>query len=198
MSGKEVQRLTIEGKDYPVANQNFTLEATDHCQQEENEEVFVDGLSGAKNQKLSEYLQFAAPVVAKDELVAYTQENIILVPPKARVSAIVREVLGHAIKVIQADEIFEEKVELKNVDLYYRPVYAFQYKWLSKEKEAIVEIDGLTGNVSFGHKTFREFLGKALDQQFLFDVGADAAGIFLPGGSIAVKLAKKYIETKKK
>jgi hypothetical protein len=60
-----------------------------------------------------------------------------------------------------------------------------------------VEIDGVTGNVSSGSRIFREYLGKVLDTDFLFDIGADAAGIFIPGGSIAVKAARKYIATKK-
>ena len=41
-------------------------------------------------------------------------------------------------------------------------------------------------------------LGKALDPDFLFDIGADAAGVLIPGGSIAVKVARKYIASKKK
>lgn len=40
-----------------------------------------------------------------------------------------------------------------------------------------------------------EYLGKVL-QNFLFDVGLDAVGIFVPGGSIAVKAAKRYIDTR--
>lgn len=198
VSGKEVSKITIEGTDYTVDDQKFTTEAIDHCNQEEELEVFVEGISGDRTPRLSNYLQYAAPVVSKDELITYTQSESIFVPPKARVSALVREVLAGIMKVIQADEVFEETVELSNVDLYYHPIYAFQYKWLSKQKEAIVQIDALTGDTSFGHKTFKEYLGKALDQNFLFDVGADAAGMFVPGGSIAVKLAKKYIETKKK
>ena len=121
-----------------------------------------------------------------------------MVPPQARVSAVVREVLSQVMKVIQSDHISQEDVRISLVDLYYRPVYAFVYTWLSKEKEAIVEVDGLTGEVSYGHKTFKEYVGKALDQQFLFDIGTDAVDLLVPGGGIAVKLAKKYIERKKK
>ena len=102
------------------------------------------------------------------------------------------------IKGIQADVIHEEKVEVTTVDLVYRPVYAFQYRWKSKNKEAIVEVDAATGIVSTGNRTFREYFGKVLDQNFLFDIGTDAAGMILPGGSIAVKIAKKYIDQKQK
>jgi hypothetical protein len=40
-------------------------------------------------------------------------------------------------------------------------------------------------------------MGKVLDTGFLFDLGADAAGMLIPGGSIAVKVAKKYFDSKK-
>ena len=102
------------------------------------------------------------------------------------------------IKGIQADKIIEENVSVECVDLYYRPVYAFKFLWKPKNKEAIVEVNGLTGEVGTGVRTFSEYLGKILDQNFLFDVGADAAGMLIPGGSIAVKIAKKYIDNRKK
>jgi hypothetical protein len=102
--------------------------------------------------------------------------------------------LSKLIKGIQADRIKEEIINVPSVDLYYRPVYAFQYRWKSKGKEAIVEVDSLTGMVRSGNRIFREYLGKVVDQNFLFDVGADIAGLLLPGGSIAVKVVKKCID----
>ena len=108
-----------------------------------------------------------------------------------------RDSLSKMIKGIQADTILEESVEVTCVDLYYHPIYAYQYRWKSKAKEAILEIDALTGSVSIGNRTFNEYLGKVLDQSFLFDIGADAVGIIVPGGSVAVKLAKKYIDKRR-
>jgi hypothetical protein len=142
------------------------------------------------------YLSFSPQLVsgALEDLVPKTA---ILVPPQARVSGIMRETLSKMIVGIQADTILEEHVEVTCIDLYYHPVYAFQYRWISKSKEAIVEVDGLTGEVQAGTRVFREYLGKALDQNFLFDIAADATGMFIPGGSIAVKVAKKYLDSKK-
>jgi hypothetical protein len=42
-----------------------------------------------------------------------------------------------------------------------------------------------------GGKTFQQYLGKVLDAEFLFDVGVDAAGLLVPGGGIAVRVARK-------
>ena len=130
----------------------------------------------------------------KDEVDA----DAILLPPQTRVSAIMRDSLSKMITGIQADTILREEVEVSVIDLYYRPVYAFKYAWASKQKEAIIEVDGLTGEFRAGTRVFAEYLGKVLDQAFLFDIGAEAVGIFVPGGGIAIKAAKKYIDTRTK
>lgn len=59
-------------------------------------------------------------------------------------------------------------------------------------------MDGLTGEFRSGTRVFTEYFGKALDQAFLFDIGADAIGMFVPGGGIAIKTAKKYMDSRSK
>ena len=194
---KEVVSVTYESSHFEITNGHFHVPVTEHCVQEESDEVFVEGVSGKANPKLKDYLS-VSPTVIKGSLEKAAGKNSIFVPPQSRVSAIMRDSLAKMIKGIQADKILEEHVEVICVDLYYHPVYAFQYKWKSKGKDGIIEVDGLTGAVTTGNRVFSEYMGKVLDINFLFDVGADAAGIFIPGGSIAVKVAKKYIDTKRK
>ncbi len=194
-SAKEVERLTINQADHEVIQGHIHLSVVEHCVQEEQDEVFVDGLSGKTEPNLKKYLSHTFEQV-KTKLETKIPSEAILVPPHARVSAIMRDSLSKMIKGIQADTILEEIVEVPYIDLYYHPVYAFQYLWKSKQKEAIVEVDGLTGQIVAGDRTFSEYLGKVLDTNFLFDLGADAAGMLIPGGSIAVKVAKKYLDSK--
>ncbi len=195
-NGSEVQSVTLEKTDYVVTNGHLHVSVMEHCSQDEQDEVYVDGVTGKNNPDLASYLSLS-PKVATDKLEKLITKGSIVVPPQARVSAIMRDALSKMIKGIQADKILEEQVEVECVDLYYRPVYAFQYKWKSKNKVAIVEVDGVTGAVGSGNRTFNEYLGKVLDKDFLFDLGADAAGVLIPGGSIAVKVAKRYIDKKK-
>ncbi len=194
--GKEVQSVTVHDIRYDVQNNHIHLPVREHCIQHEQEEVLIDGVSGKNKPELAHYLPLT-PREVNDKIEKTVSKDSILVPPQARVSAIMRDALAKMIKGIQADEILEEQVEVTSVDLYYYPVYAFQYRWKSKGKEGIVEVDGMNGSVSPGSRTFNEFFGKVLDINFLFDVGADAAGMFIPGGSIAVKVAKKYMDTKR-
>jgi len=195
-SGKEVQSITLHDAKYEVSNDHIHIAVIEHCIEEEHDEVFVDGVTGKTQPDVKKYLSMS-PQVAEGELEQVVAKGSILVPPQTRVSAIMRDSLSKMIKGIQADTILEEHVEVMCVDLYYHPVFAFQFRWKSKNKDGIIEIDGLTGETTSGNRTFSEYMGKVLNRDFLFDVGADAAGIFIPGGSIAVKVAKRYMDTKK-
>jgi len=195
-SGEEVKSITLDGQNFDIKNGHYHLSVTEHCGSEENQIVLVDGVTGKFTPELSKYL-LLSPQEIKGQLDKIVPKNSIIIPPQIRVSAIMRETLSKMITGIQADKILEENVEVTCIDLYYHPVFAFQYRWLSKNKEAIIEVDGLSGEIRSGSRLFSEYLGRVLDQNFLFDLGADAAGIFIPGGSIAVKVAKKYLDTKK-
>lgn len=197
VTGPEVKSVTLQNTDYETTNGHIHISVLEHCLQEERDEVLIDGVTGKNTPELTQYIALS-PKLVEGKLEKHVPEKSILVPPQVRVSAIMRDALSKMIKGIQADTILEEHVEITNVDLYYHPIYAFQYRWNSKNKEGILEVDGVTGEVRSGSRTFAEYLGKVLDQNFLFDVGADAAGMLIPGGSIAVKVAKKYIDSKRK
>jgi hypothetical protein len=197
VTGKEVKNVTLHETKYEVLNNHIHVPVLEYCLQEERDESIIDGITGKPAPQLKDYIAQGAMEVTgqlKDEV----DPNAILIPPQARISAIMRDSLSKMITGIQADTIIDEHVEVPCVDLYYRPIYAFKYTWVSKQKDAILEIDGLTGESRAGSRVFTEYLGKVLDQNFLFDVGADAVGIFVPGGSIAVKAAKRYIDTRAK
>ncbi len=193
----EVKAVTVQDKKFEVTNSHIHVRVTEHCVQDESEEVIVEGLTDQANPQLKSYITAAATDVT-GKLDESLSKGAIVVPPKTRISGLMRDALGKMIHGIQADQIFEENVKVSRVDLYYRPIYAFQYNWKTKSKDAIVEVDGVTGAVQAGSRTFQEYFGKVLDTDFLFDVGADAAGMVLPGGSIAVKMVKKFVDTKKK
>jgi hypothetical protein len=196
-TGSEVKTVTIHDTKYDVLNGHFHVPVLEYCLQEERNEKILDGITGKDAPQLKKYLSLTATEVT-GQLTDEVGTDAILIPPQARISAIMRDSLSKMITGIQADTILQEEVEVSRVDLYYRPVYAFKYAWASKQKEAILEVDGLTGEFRSGTRVFTEYFGKALEQAFLFDIGADAIGMFVPGGGIAVKAAKKYIDTRPK
>ena len=194
----EVKTTTIEGKEYQITNGHLHIPATEHCQNDLQQEKLIDALTGVDLPNLKRYIEKGGVEVKNDRVSDGFSTTEILVPPQYRVSGIMREMLASMIKGIQADKIFEEEIELTCIDLYYRPVYAFKFYWKSKKQEGIIELDAITGDINSGTRIFSEYLGKAIDRNFLFDLGADAAGMFIPGGSIAVKMAKKVMDMNEK
>jgi hypothetical protein len=194
VSGPEVKSVAIEGLDYDASSGAITLSGLEHCREELRQEVLVDGFTNETNPEMTAYLDFPAQEIAEEDLDDFQPEDAIVVPPQARASAVVRDILIGMIKSVQADRIIEDRIDVEQVDLYYRPVYAFQYRWVSKEKEAVIEYDGITGKMQTDGKTFQQYAGKFLDPEFLFDISLEAVDLLVPGGGLAIKLAKKGIE----
>lgn len=197
LTGPEVERVTLNDKEHQAVNGRLTLVGIEHCREEPRRELFIDGYSNEAEEALAEYISFPTNEVPVNYLDDLTEKGKILVPPQSRATAVVRDVLLGILKSVRADRILEDNVDVERVDLYYRPMYAFQYRWRSKDKEAVLEYDGVTGSLHTDGKTFQQYVGKILDPEFLFDVGADTIDLLVPGGGLAMKLARKGINVAK-
>lgn len=188
----EVKSVNICDKDFAVATSRISLTGKESCREEVKAEALFDGVTKMLDTSLTEYLKFDAQVVDQDEVGTFAPEGVILVPPQAKSSVLLRDVLAGVIKRIEADEVLEEKVRVETIDLYYRPVYAFRYRW--QGKEAVIEFDALTGEARPGGATFEQYLGKVLEPKFLLDVGVETANIFFPGAKLAQIVVEKGVD----
>ncbi len=188
----DVQSVEIAGQTYTPAAGKFTLPAVDHCLLEENREVFLDALTG-EAQDLRRYLAFDR-ITPED---GHLPPDLALVPAEVRASVVIRQVLGDVLQPPSADQVFEQKVVVDRLDLYYRPVYAYEYVWEAKAKRTAVEVDGLTGEFKPTGKSFGSQARRIFNREVLFDVGAEATNLIIPGGAIAVKLGKAVLDRRK-
>ena len=192
----EVREVTVLGTTFPVAEsgqaaRTFTLPTIEHCREEIAHELDADARSGAK-------VTDAAAVLAgpRDEIsdpATLAAEGTIVVPPEHRASFVVRQLLSEMLKPVQADRVIEESLTLETIDLCYRPIWAFEFHWQSKDKRGVVEIDAVTGAVRQGGSLLPQ-LSKMVTRDALFDIGADTIGLLVPGGSIAVKVARAALD----
>ena len=194
-STPEVRQVTINGTTYEVQQapqpRTFSLSAREHCRDEFEHQVFADGTSGAPVADGPAVIEGERSEVTEPATLA--AEGTVVVPPEQRASFIVRKVLGEMMKPLQADVILEESLTLERTDLYYRPVWAFEFLWQPRDRRGVVEIDALTGQTSQGKALLPQLKGM-MSRDVLFDIGADTAGLLIPGGSIAVKVAKAAID----
>jgi ribosomal protein S18 acetylase RimI-like enzyme len=195
-SGGEVGEVTIEGSTYAVADsgpgaRTFRLDALEHCREELNRELNADARSGAVIADAAAVLAGPQHEVADPTLLA--TDDTLVVSPEHRASFVVRQLLAELLKPVQADRILEESIVLETTDLVYRPVWAFEFLWRPKDKRGVVEIDAATGAVTAGGSILPH-IGKVITRDALFDIGADTVGLLVPGGSIAVKVARAALD----
>src|SRR5690606_5063238 len=181
--GPEVVSSAIGGEALPAQGGRILVRGLESCREESRKETLVDGLPRQAQPALSTYLPFEAVEADAGALAAQTAAGTVVVPPQAKASLVVRDVVAGAIGKIDADTVTEELVRVEAVDLYYRPVHAFRYR--RQGKEAVVEFDALTGEARTGGATFEQYLGQALDPKFLLDVGAEAVNMVIPGVNLA-------------
>jgi len=188
VTGPEVKRVTVGDQEYVLGEQSrFILSGIEHCEEKEKKEVFVDAVTGEEHD-WKHYLDYSREEIS--DIASFSPPDAIIAPPETRASFIIRQVLSDMLKAIQADVIHEDLVEVSIIDLYLKPVYAFEYHWVSKDRRAVAEFDGLTGEMRTGGKALRQQIGQMLTPEVLFDVGIDAVDLLVPGGGIAIKVAR--------
>ena len=195
-SSPEVEAVTVEGVRYELDRtvdkvRAFRMPALEHCRDSFRSEAFTDGLAGVEVPDGAALVAGVRTEVQDPQTL--TAGGTIVVPPEQRASFVVRKALTEVMKPVQADRILEESIALETTDLYYRPVFAFEFAWQGRDKTGVIEIDGVTGQMRQSRALVGQFKG-IISRDLLFDVGADTVGMFVPGGSIAVKLAKAAID----
>lgn len=199
IKGEEVKEVTVLGQRLRLSakgNPSITLNGTEHCLEEHELTRYYDGLTGQRAD-LDRYQKFTKTEIT--DLEHFAPDGMLVVPPQMKASAIIRQMLSEAIKpVTKAQIIHEERVDVDSLEVNFRPVYAFEYEWSSKGKRVIVEFDALLGDTHSGGKKWSDDIKGILTRDLFFDVTADAVGMLVPGGGIAVKLVKAVVDRGKK
>lgn len=189
-SAPEVQSVTIYDHDHEVADERahaFQIEAMEHCVEEFRRELTLDPFRGDELD-YSRYLPYGHKEI--DSVDALQVDGALAVLPEVRSSFLVRKLVQMLMKTFQADRIHEEQIDVDSVILYFRPVYAFEYHWTTRQKHAVLEFSALTGDLRAEPGQIKSQVAQVLANDTLFDVGADALGSILPGANIAIKVGR--------
>ncbi len=191
----EVETVSIGGQSFPAANGVVTVTVTESCREGSQKDWLYDGLTRKGAPELKEYLSADSRAVTTEELNDKARTGVIVVPPQAKSSMLMREVISRAIRKIDADRVIEETMRIDAIDLMYRPIYAHRMKW--QGKEAVVEVDAVSGATTIGGTTFEAYVGKLVDRDFLLDAGVEVANLFIPGANLAKIIVTKGVKLAK-
>jgi len=198
VNGAEVLSVNVFGQELPVEKKDklslFILKAIENCQENTRVTRAFMGVNGMPIDP-EKYASFTRTLIS--DLNTYAPEGVLVVPPQLRATAVARQVIGEVIRPVQnAHTIHEERVDVETLDLNFHPVYAFEYAWSNKCKRNVIEFNALTGEINGGGEKLQDQFKGILTRDLIFDVTADAVGMLVPGGSIAVKLVKAVVDQK--
>ena len=196
-SAGDVRSVTLQGIEYPVVPSGkgpaaFGFEVVEHCTEDTRDEVFIDGVGGTPVANGPAVI--TGPRVEVEDPAALAADETMVIAPEQRASAIVRQAIAKLMKPLQADTVLEESLVVETLELYYRPIWAFEFHHPAKDKRGVVEVDALTGDTHTANALKVSQLTRMVSRDALFDIGADTVGLLVPGGSIAVKLARVAID----
>ena len=176
---------------FDVVNGAVQLAGVTRCRDSHHREAVVDGMTGTPRPDLAPNLK--RPMTEVRELDTFAPPDAVVWAPEFRSSFLVRQELAQLMTAIQADTIITDTVEVSSIALFFRPVYAFEYLWRSKSKTQSLEIDGVTGESKTTSTTVGSRVSRRLSKELLFDIGADAVDLLVPGGGIAMKVGRAVI-----
>jgi hypothetical protein len=184
-----VKSVTIGTDDYAVdtGKQNaIDIKAVEHCERDERKELWLDAVTN----KPINAQPYAKATTAQLEVGTLASEGARIVEPTVRASGAVRTLLGEDFRPVDADKVQEETIEVECIDLCLRPMYGYKYTWAAKNKTAEITIDGVTGEIRAEVSESASAVGKLLNPDTLFDLGAETLNLVVPGGAIALKVAR--------
>ncbi|HRY91486.1 MAG TPA: hypothetical protein P5229_04070 [Candidatus Gracilibacteria bacterium] len=192
-----VMDVELYGDDYRVNKEDhsFDLPAVEHCKENYREEMMVDAHTDQVGD-FTKYLKAHSRQIKSTE--DLLKEGAMVVSLQTKASFLVRKVLNELVKPYKADEVVDEKIAIEELSLYFYPVYTFEYLWAAKDKRAVIEFDGVTGEIRKGKK-ITDRLVNSFTAGDLYDFAKEVANFF-PGGSLAMWAGKKAydIATQKK
>ncbi|WP_319507573.1 hypothetical protein [uncultured Methanolobus sp.] len=166
---------------------NVKVQGIEHCLESNTKEVFMDAYA-EKEVDYSRYLGISTRLLSQIE--ELNVEDNVVFPVNIKAAYLVGKLLGSLIKPVDADEVLDETVRIVNLDLYFRPIYAFEYTWLPKNKQNVLEFDAITGEFYSG-KVLKEKVFEIFNEETLFEIGTEVAGTIIPGGGIPIKILQE-------
>jgi hypothetical protein len=189
-----VKTVLSDEREYPVnqTDHAFEIEIMEHCQESQREELFVDTQT-EKTGDFAKYVKAKSQQIENMDIL--TKDGAQVVNLQAKASFLVRQMLNKLVRPYKADEIIDERIAIEELGLYFYPLYTFEYIWANKDKKAIVEFDGVTGETRKGQKISDKLL-KSFSYDEMFDFAKEVAG-FVPGGGLAMMTGRKAYQIAK-
>jgi len=203
----EVKKLLIGDKEFLAEegkkDNTVIFDSVDICHEHKRKEVLMEGAVDIKdpahiknNDKYSVYLEHESKKIKEVE--EMMKADVIVVPVVLKAAFILRSMLQEIINPVSADKILDERAEVDQMILYFKPVYLFEYKHSKKNDTRYIEIDSITGKVDIVKELEYKVSKELFTESALFEIGVSAISTLIPGGEAAYKVVKGIKEARRR
>lgn len=191
---EKVCELKIGDQYFKAEKGQAFVNIDERCVIRRNHNIFIDAVSGEKRDFAELLKNKYSCLKTLEEL---EKNEFKLLPARVKASILVRDMIFDTMQPLKAIEILGQSLKIDKLNLCFRPVYIYEYIWEAKDTKVIFEIDGVTGKINEGRSLKNLNNQEFMSEASLFDIGADAIGLVVPGGEIAAKIARAFIGRKK-
>ena len=185
-----VKDVEILGQHFATPTKTIDLEGIEHCLEEYREEIIVNAQTGQTGD-FAKYLSYPTTQITSTN--ALTDDGTPIVALETKPAFLVRKVVTELIKPIHADQILDEQIAIKELALYFVPIYTFELHWKTKDKRVTISYDGVSGELRPQANKITERLRQSFTNEEIFEFGKEVAN-FVPGGGLAMMVGKKAID----
>lgn len=190
----------------------LTLEGTQICLRKVEHSFYKNGMDKEINEEhLSTYLtKFGSALIEipiqdtkktakkiKSLKDANNQEPIRL-DPTTQLHQIETQMKEYLLNQKVDGKVTSDKLIINKINIYFRPIFAFKYKWLTDNSDVIIEVDALTGDVVTNGNWFKDKINKAITaetaQDILIGIGFDTMNKIIPFSGIAAQAIYKKVK----
>ncbi len=190
----------IEPKSLADNKWGFEIEATEHCDRLTSTKLFYDDIDSKKDNKLKVFLEYEKKPI--DDFEAFIEKFSNVIQPQ-RKSSIIADLAFQEVysPPENAKETHERTVRFESMDLIFRPIYRFKYKYEPLKKRLLEGVSGRSAQWEFDYdpvkkvviqesRTVPERIIDTVSSDVFFDVTAETMNLFVPGTMIAAKIIK--------
>ena len=204
---KEVKKVRIGETEFKTEegkkDNELIFDSIDICHERKRKEILIDGALDVKNPvNIKNNVNYAVYLTGESKKIKEVEEimknDIIVVPVVLKAAFILRSILQDIINPVSADKILDEKIEIEQLILYFKPIYLFEYEHSKKNEKKYVEIDSITGKIKFVKEMEHKKSKEIFTENALFDIGVSALSSLVPGGEATYKLVKTIREERRR
>lgn len=190
---KSVTEIKIGDQYFKVKDGNLKLKIDEKCSVSQQQTSCIDAITG---EQIDPGEMLSAGSKTLNNISELISNDFEVIPPRLRASIPVRNMIHGLMQPLKAIEILSQTLNIQKLNLCFRPVYTFEYLWENRKQSVSFCIDGVTGRIYEGNSIIQGDESR-ISEASLFDIGADAIGLVVPGGDIAAKIAMAFLGKKK-